>query len=399
MIVARLQNETFKEYRKRLCSQKEELSLSWKDIRDNIKKEFNVDLAESTHRGWWKDYSEGFTDGSSSNKDDALEEFQSKVEALEISKMQMQDQKRELRNLLRIKARSQHLQTEITKAIQLVSKEKPIVWRDQMSMSSKEREGILLLSDWHFGLIADNFFNIFNPEVFHKRVDKLLQETITYGKEMGMKKIHVMNLGDMISGSIHISTRVHSSEDVISQTMHVAETLCYFVSSLSEHFPVSFYSVRGNHDRVSFGDKSAETAKESYAEILPWYMKARLSHIKAIEFVENTMDDEMIVANVMGHTIFGVHGHKDKMGTAIQNLSLLTNVIPYMIVMGHYHHDELREIINGHLAVMNSSLCGIDEHARDIRKGSRPAQKLLCMSVEGLVCPINIYLDEGWRKS
>ncbi|WP_301993944.1 hypothetical protein [Brevibacillus laterosporus] len=34
-----------------------------------------------------------------------------------------------------------------------------------------------------------------------------------------------MNLGNMVSGLIHVSVRVQSSEDVISQTKMVAETI------------------------------------------------------------------------------------------------------------------------------------------------------------------------------
>jgi len=43
-------------------------------------------------------------------------------------------------------------------------------------LQNGESEAVLLLSDWHKGQVSDNFFNKFNDEIFHQRVEKLLNK-------------------------------------------------------------------------------------------------------------------------------------------------------------------------------------------------------------------------------
>src|SRR6185437_10625098 len=106
--------------------------------------------------------------------------------------------------------------------------------------------------DLHRGMVTDNHWNRFDENVFHDRMNQVIQETITYQKLKNTKELHIMNLGDLIEGNLHRLTKIGETETAVQQTQRVAETLSEMTAILSGHFEkIFFYSVKGNHDRVS----------------------------------------------------------------------------------------------------------------------------------------------------
>ncbi|PPB12845.1 metallophosphoesterase [Brevibacillus laterosporus] len=386
-------DETIKAYKLRLGNTKHLYPINWNQIADLINKETGENFSESKYRKWFFPYMEGYNDALSAgvNNVEQLKEIESQRRELEKEKIRLQDQRREYKNLLRYDARSEHLRDEINKAAKEVSLRKPLNWTSPLPYLTQPKEAVLLISDWHYGIISDNYWNKFNPDIFYDRINTLVSKTIEYGKQQGIKTLHVMNLGDMVSGLIHVSVRVQSSEDVISQTKLVAETISEMLVKLSSEFEkVNFYSVRGNHDRV-IPQKNDQISKESFSDIIPWYVQARTTHIGNLEIMENTYDDEMIVANVCNNHVLGSHGHKDKLNEVAHTLPVMLKIIPATIVMGHYHHNFEKEF-NGIDVVVNSTLSGVDEHARDIRRTSKPAQKMLVYDQTGQICTYKILL-------
>ena len=314
-----------------------------------------------------------------------------KVEAQK-EKIRKQDQKREYMKLIREQARIEHVRDEMIKEIHTLSKEKPLEWATPLP-TSYEREALLLLSDLHYGLFTKNYWNEFNNEEFLIRLNKLITKTITYCKENKVKKLHFFLLGDLINGLIHLVTRINNTEDAISQTMRISEYLSEAIVKLANEIEeVQIYNVRGNHDRVT-ANKKDEIAKESFNDLVPWWLKERLRHVENVVFMENKYDDEIIVADILGFKVFGVHGHKDKVSNVAQNLTMMTKEFPDYIVMGHTHHHEENETHEVEI-IVNSSFSGVDEYAKDIRRTSKAAQKLIIFDKEeSRLCTYNIQLN------
>lgn len=384
--MVRHENESIKEFMIRVIESKEELGLSWNDIADIINENTDSKLAPSTYRMWWKHYSEGYRD--------AMEHLASQgaceqIEELQVLKYQIQDQKRELNQYLRHYARDQHILEEIRKSIESLP---PIELEYKSNEDSSYQEGLLLLSDLHFGMEVENSWNKYNEDVFKQRLESLLQQVIDYSLLHKINTIHIMNLGDIVNGTIHVSTRIQSTEDVISQVMKVSEYLTQFIYKISKYIPeVKFYSCIGNHDRVSYKSKDAELHRESYGRLIPWYLESRFRGIPYVSIVPNEYGDDVIVADICGQTIFGVHGHQDRVASATK-LTFLLNKIPSMIVMGHYHHSWEKEI-QGIDVVVNPSFCGMDEYAKGIRAISKPRQKFMIMDEKGRLCTYDIRLE------
>ena len=315
-------------------------------------------------------------------------ELEEKEMNLAREKMRMQDQKRELRKMLREWARAEHIQDEIKKAIDAAGK-LPSLHTKMPKKIKSGRDGVLLLSDWHVGQYCSNIENTFNDKVFLDRISELTEKTIKYGRMHRIEKLHTFCLGDFINGLIHVTTRINNTENVIKQSMLAAETLAKMVGRLSEEFPdVDLYFVRGNHDRVS-ANKKESIAGESFFDLIPWYLKARMEGIKNVKFHENEIDEEIICADVRGKKCFGVHGHRDKMDKAVQNLALLTKFIPDYVFMGHYHHAQ-EEDIDGTDVIVNGSLCGTDEYAMNLRRTANVSQKFMIFDDTGRICTYDV---------
>lgn len=321
-------------------------------------------------------------DKSAQNK---LNKMDLKIIELRKEKIKYQDQKRELRKLEREWGRAEHFYDEIKETINNI---KPL---RQMEVNSKyctediNKEGLLLLSDFHVGLFCDNYWNEFNKDILYKRVNKLLNKVIEYGKLNKINKLHIFSLGDLINGFIHITARITNTENVIQQTQLGAELLSNFLLKLSENFPeIYFYNTVGNHDRLT-PNKQESLIDENFMFLIPWYLKARLKNINNIKFVDNKIDNGIIVAKICGKYVFGVHGDRDRVKDVVPNLTLMLKIIPSMVCLGHTHHHEENEFDNIDV-VVNSSLSGVDNYAKDIRKISKPSQKLI------------IFTDKDWRE-
>lgn len=395
---ARGKDEDILEYQIRIFENRESLNLSWNDVAALINEQTGHDYSADKYRKFWMPFKQGVEYAKLSaiehSMADEIAVLEKKKQEIFKEKVRLQDQKRELNSRLRIEARQEHIVDTIKVCINDLEKSKPLTAIADNSVVNEDRQGALLLGDWHKGLFADNYWNEFNDEEFNRRVERLVKKTIEYGKLNEVGILHVFILGDMVNGLIHVSTRILSTENVVQQTTKVSEKLAEVLSSLSEHFRiVKVYNIKGNHDRIT-AKKDEEISEESFSEIIEWYLRARLSKNGNILFKNNDYDSEIANAYIFDETIFAVHGHRDRPSDVVQNLSLLTKLIPDYIFMGHYHHSEEKEI-NGTELIVNSSLCGVDSYAKDIRKASPPAQKFIVFDrYEGRLCTYNIRLDK-----
>lgn len=238
-----------------------------------------------------------------------------------------------------------------------------------------EDEGLLLLSDWHYGMVCDNPWNKFNPDICRVRVSKLLERVINIVNEKHLSKVTVMNLSDLIAGRIHTQIRIESRFDVITQTMEVAEILAEFLTTLSLHCKVSYYDCLDNHSRLE-PNKNDSMDLESLVRIIPWYLKERLCNNENVHIHENEFGADIITCKILGHDIIGVHGDQDSPVTGIDKLTLMTHRHYDLFCTAHRHHFYMDEK-NHCMIVGNSSLMGTDSYAEKLRLSSEPSQTFI----------------------
>ena len=246
-----------------------------------------------------------------------------------------------------------------------------------------EDEGLLLLSDWHYGMVCDNPWNKFNPDICRVRVSKLLERVINIVNEKHLSKVTVMNLSDLIAGRIHTQIRIESRFDVITQTMEVAEILAEFLTDLSLHCKVSYYDCLDNHSRLE-PNKNDSMDLESLVRIIPWYLKERLCHNERVHIHENEFGADIITCKILGHDIIGVHGDQDSPVTGIDKLTLMTHRHYDLFCTAHRHHITMNET-NGTIIVGNGSLMGADSYALKCRLTSVPSQTFIVVSKSNVI--------------
>lgn len=359
-------------YRMYLAKQ-ENNKLTVKKISALAKTFFEIDLDVTTINSYFNDFKKNLAPASTDDKlTSAAVDMLLNAHAKNVNSKNRSELNKHLKSIS-----DQFLLKELI--VEAISKIEPLKYEFK-DLQSGESEAVLLLSDWHRGQVSDNFFNKFNNEIFDERVEKLMNKTREYCLLNNIKTIHILTLGDMINGGIHVQTRIESQENLIEQTIGVTEALSHLFNNLSQEFNLELYFCRGNHDRVTPSKEEAMNG-ESFSDIIPWFLKERLKGNDRIHFNENTVDDEIITANVCGQHIIGVHGHKDNFNKAIDNLALFTKQIPDYIVMGHFHHSREADL-KGVEMIINPSLCGSDHYAVDGRKFSKAGQKLLMLNKE-----------------
>ena len=402
-----LESETRSEFIQRLCSLRGEFKWTWKTLSEHLNNELETSYSESWYR---KNYHAGafatievgvLTTASSDccnncNKCDHREECD--AEAAELEYEATLNEK--LRQIMMKKVEVSDLVTQNNAYVRRLSREQTIkdIAHDYATIMNKDKqlrtvisfsdpvtdnlEGILLLSDWHYGMVCDNPWNTFDPDICKMRVNDLLNKVIEIVRKNKIDHVHVLDLADLIAGRIHTQIRIESRFDVITQTMQVAELLAEFLDDLSYHCKVSFYSCLDNHSRLE-PNKKESMDLESLARLIPWYLVERLKDNDCVEIHTNKYGEDIITCNVAGHNVIGVHGDNDSPRTALERLSLMTHEHYDMLCTAHLHHfscDENHQTI----IVSNSSLMGVDRYAEKLRLTSDPSQTFIVATPENI---------------
>lgn len=259
-------------------------------------------------------------------------------------------------------------------------------------IEKSNKEAILCISDWHYGIEINNYNNVYNINIARQRVTLLLATVLDYLKKYDIKKLYVVNLGDMIAGRIHSQIKMESRIDSVSQIMEVSEIIAEFLHELSRVAVIDYYEVLDNHSRVEPNIKESLDL-ESLARITGFYLKQRMRDNPNITINDNQYGFDIATFDICGHSVAGVHGDKDKQKVVINSLTMYTHKFFDLILTAHLHHfsaDEQNETIR----ISNGSLMGTDSFAQKLRLNSAPSQTLIIASKENVIETIHkINLD------
>lgn len=390
-ILKRQPDESFLEFHVRLYENKDEYELDKFDLADILNAEMGSNYDESK---WRKDYAQylKWKDFilSQTLDSDRLQKYEdSRIES-EKEKIRSRDQKREYRKLIQNQARFEQIQEDVYKAVLELEKKKPLQFHTINPKNELNKHGLALFSDWHYGMEVNNSTNTFNKKVFNERVEKLVNKIIEYGQMNKINTLHVGQLGDLLAGTIHVSTRVQSNEDVIEQTKYVSEVLSEVLAKLANEFnEIKYYNVIGNHGRI--GNKHDVGIKENFEYLIPWFLEARLKGFNNIEIITDT--DGYVPTKIFNDEIVLVHGNFDRVDQCVTRLPQMLGYVPNYIIGGHVHHNYEKEY-GATTVLVNGSLIGADDYAMQGRYGAKPSQKFLVFDEhEGLQCTYIIKLN------
>lgn len=367
-----------------LVSLKSSYQLSWDDVALLAHDNFGLEWKEGFYRRNYGEYC---------NYALSDDETESKILQLKKERVKLADERNQNSAYVRRLAREETIKEIAAEAVDAISKTKQLIpfSGESIDISDESKEGLLLISDWHYGLEFSNPWNTFSPEIVRERVAKLTRDTIKYCKKYEIGRLRVLNLADLIAGRIHLTIRLESRIDVITQIMEVSEILAEMLYIFhTAGLDVDYYSCTDNHSRVE-PDKTQSLDLESLCRITDWYLSSRVGDI--INIHENEFGDDIITLDVLGHKILGVHGDRDKQQTVIEKMTLLTRQSYDLICTAHLHHFSADEH-TGTLMVSNGALMGSDSYSVKLRLHSKPSQTFVVVGKDNVAEGIHrIILD------
>ena len=176
------ENESNEQYIFRVCQMKDGLGYTWKEISNIINKELGNNYDESCYRKKFQSFNKMFAANEKIivNENEYSKEMQAQKDELLKIKKQIQDQRREYNKSLISDARADHLTEKLIEAANSLQETKPFLVDDNYYVSDYNNycEAVLVLSDWHFGMVTDNIWNKYNIEICKERVNNLVNKVI-----------------------------------------------------------------------------------------------------------------------------------------------------------------------------------------------------------------------------
>lgn len=328
---------------------------------------------------------------------DTLSEIDTKLLELKRERQKYADQRREFNKLVSKEAREEHLYEVLSSAAVSLSESVGSLFAgestgfDTLADRNDECSAVLVLNDWHYGMVADNIFNKYNTEICKERVRDVVLKTKERLLLHGCSSLHIVILGDLIHGAIHTSARVASEELVADQMMQVSEILAQAIIALSQDVDsVYVHTTYGNHART-IQNKNDSIHRDNMERIIPWWLRQRIAaegascgrglNVTVLPESEN----EFLIFDVLGHDFCASHGDIDSVKTSPRLLGTLLGKrcgrdIECILLADKHHRESFEEL--GILSVISGSLCGSDDYANDKRLYSTPSQLLLIVNKE-----------------
>lgn len=317
--------------------------------------------------------------------DITFKEFENQTEAIKQDLYKQQVKTREhmnaYRSLLREDARMELMKEFIKESISSLP---PLEFQEKEKYEAENNvEAVLLFSDLHIGCLVDNFFNKYNLEIARRRVKEIVHQTIKYCKIMGVKKLNVLNLGDLIENDLHLSARLMQEMDAIDQTTKAAEILSESLNELAESIPeVTYRSCLDNHSRYIMDYKSAKD-EESLVKLIDWYVESRLENTNIV-FENDNLDRHIGLFTLMNGDKFAfAHGHEIPLNISVQSYAAATYSYIKYVALGHWHTTKMKTFFNSKVFV-NGSIKGLDEYAEKHGYFAEPEQTLLIFDGDNL---------------
>lgn len=318
---------------------------------------------------------------------DALVEIELAKEELKKEKVKYSDQKRENMSRLRSLARLEHLEDFLKQEYEVYE---PVKLETKMLKDKSDKEMIVMLSDWHIGMQIDNQFNKFNIEVAKERIGKLRERMMEKVEQDDIGTVHIAQLGDLVNGSIHISTRIANEEDIIQQIIITANLLQEFVKPLIDKgINVEYYNIIGNHGRVSPNKMETAGIDENFEKLL--FTMMTTYYRDCDNFHAHDSKDGLITAKIKNLDFCFAHGDFDKGTGIIAKLPQLFGYVFDYVLTGHLHRESIMDY-GKTTHITNSALCGSDDYAMQLRLSSKPSQKILILDDTGVIENNTIYL-------
>lgn len=296
-------------------------------------------------------------------------------------KQQVRDEWSTLNRMMREEARIDTLKEVITTAAKGMQPFKKVKYSGK---KCADVEAIAMLSDLHIGVEFDDFCNKYNLDIAEQRVSKYIDDVKKYCALHKVKRLNIVNLGDMISGIIHTTIRIEQQFDVMTQVIKAGEIVAGVLNELQDAAPEVIYrSCTDNHARA-IANKNEHIEKENFNRLIDWWVEPRLANTN-VKFVRDGLNYEIGKFDLLnGKKVMFAHGHNDNTNKVFQNFIGATEEYINYVLLGHYHQEKVKNFQNMRVFI-NGSIVGTDDYAASKRYYTKPSQMLLVFDEDNVI--------------
>lgn len=382
-------NEFLREQLDLLKRKKTDENLEWQDVAD-FRSEYNGDLEHrDTVRKGSKLLYEYIDAGWVNEPVETKDNDNAELIKMRKEKIKLSDARVEYNRLIRQEARKESY-TDMVKRI-ICENVEPINIPVHYTLFNSSTDLLCHLTDIHCGIEIHNWKNDFDEDVLKKRIEKFTSDILDIRGQHGSENCYLV-IGEILSGIIHNNLRLQNNMDLMEQFKYVSELISAMLLRMANHFNhIYVYTTPGNHSRIS-PKKEEALDGENMDILLPFYLKARMQNVKNITICDNTIELEIAMFNIRGNNIFAAHGHKDSPSNVVQNFTMMFNMKPDIVLLGHRHTNGLTTVYDTKV-IESGCVSGSDQFALSIRKINRPEQTVSVIGDNGLICLYDIQLD------
>lgn len=383
-------NEFLREQLDLLKRKKTDENLEWQDVAD-FRSEFNGDLEhrDTVRKGSKLLYE--YIDAGWVNEPVETEDNSDNAELIKMrkEKIKLSDARVEYNRLIRQEARKESYADMVKRII--CENVEPINIPVHYTLFNSSTDLLCHLTDVHCGIEIHNWKNDFNEDILKKRIEKFTSDILDI-RGMHESENCYLVIGEILSGIIHNNLRLQNNMDLMEQFKYVSELISAMLIRMANHFNhIYVYTTPGNHSRIS-PKKEEALDGENMDVLLPFYLKARMQNIKNITICDNTIEPEIAMFNIRGNNVFAAHGHKDSPSSVVQNFTMMFNIKPDIVLLGHRHTNAMETVYDTKV-IQSGCVSGSDAYAMSIRKTNKPEQTVSVIGDNGLICLYDIQLD------
>ena len=379
--------ENFDDYMMRIGDACGERKLTQDQAASLLNEATGSDYGECRYRKTYKAWKAGYDYAIGHANEETI---QNELQRLKIEKVKLQDERTAVNKVYRDTARVEAIKELITTKIVPYDK------KDFLNVVQYEDSGhdvIVCLSDLHTGAGIDSAWNKFDREILKTRLESYVAQVFNIIERHAAEKIHVLLLGDLINGHIHVNTRVQNNENSIEQVMTAAELVSNFVAELYEVCQnIDVYAVSGNHSRV-FPTKDEQVAGDELEALIPFYMKARLQNLPGIDIKTDKLDPTFGGFKARNSLVMYAHGDKDSPANVVEHLTMMVKQPIDLVFLGHRHTNGMTTV-HGTKIIESGCVCGTDSYAVGLRKNDVPQQAVAVIGDDGLICLYDCKLEK-----
>ena len=317
------------------------------------------------------------------NDDETINKYNEKIKELKKERIKLQTDKLEYNKWLRAESRAEMLFDNLKDSIEKID----VPDFNDFIVHKNNREGVLAISDFHFGKLFTSINNKYSEDIFYERMNKLASEVVDLCREQGIKKLHIINCGDDIEGmTLRISQLKSLEYGFTDQVIKLARYMAKFLNKLSIDLEVIYHHVlSGNHSEVrAFGDKTFTL--ENMERVIITYIHDMLEDNKRIEVP--IYEGKFIDFNIFDYNIYAQHGNRVKNPKrVIADVSQQLRKFIDVAYFGHLHHETQMTTNEAPThdceVIYVPSIMGSDEYCDDFLMGGAKASAKLDIYEEG----------------